>query len=106
MARSTFALSNRSHVSAGLYTAAAVIMENLRSFLFYLLGRRLLRVYCAVANLERFIWILVCSIGEFVSAMIADDIVLLEQAMPLYDALYAWCKSTRDETHSWLKKKQ
>jgi rhodanese-related sulfurtransferase len=40
------------------------------------------------------------------SATITDDIVLLEQAMPLYDALYAWCKSARSETHSWPKKKQ
>jgi hypothetical protein len=30
-----------------------------------------------------------------------DDIVLLEQAMPIYDATYAWCKKARNETHSW-----
>jgi rhodanese-related sulfurtransferase len=35
------------------------------------------------------------------SANVADDIVLLEQAMPVYDALYAWCKKARSETHSW-----
>ena len=33
-----------------------------------------------------------------------DDIVLLEQAMPVYDALYAWCKTARNETHSWPQK--
>ncbi len=38
------------------------------------------------------------------SANIADDIVLLEQAMTIYDALYAWCKTARNETHSWPKK--
>jgi hypothetical protein len=32
---------------------------------------------------------------------IADDDALLEAAMPLYDALYAWCKSARNETHNW-----
>jgi hypothetical protein len=35
------------------------------------------------------------------SATIADDHLLLEQAMPMYDALYAWCKVARHETHSW-----
>jgi len=35
---------------------------------------------------------------------VADDIVLLEQAMPIYDALYAWYKTARHETHSWPKK--
>jgi rhodanese-related sulfurtransferase len=34
-------------------------------------------------------------------ANIPDDIVLLEQAMSIYDALYAWCKKARKETHSW-----
>jgi rhodanese-related sulfurtransferase len=37
-------------------------------------------------------------------ANVADDIVLLEQAMPIYDALYAWYKTARHETHSWPKK--
>jgi rhodanese-related sulfurtransferase len=37
------------------------------------------------------------------SANIADDMLLLEQAMPLYDALYAWCKVAREEAHSWPK---
>lgn len=39
------------------------------------------------------------------SATITDDTLLLEQAMPLYDALYAWCKTARNESHSWPKKK-
>jgi rhodanese-related sulfurtransferase len=47
--------------------------------------------------------LLAISLG--LSAIITDDIVLLEQAMPLYDALYAWCKTARNETHSWPKKK-
>jgi len=47
--------------------------------------------------------LLAISLG--LSANIADDISLLEQAMPVYDALYAWCKTARDETHSWPQKK-
>lgn len=38
------------------------------------------------------------------SANVSDDFLLLEQAMPVYDALYAWCKTARGETHSWPKK--
>lgn len=43
--------------------------------------------------------LLAISLG--LSANVADDMVLLEQAMPVYDALYAWCKTARGETHSW-----
>jgi hypothetical protein len=41
-------------------------------------------------------------------ANIADDDALLEAAMPMYDALYAWCKSAKNETHNWpfAQKKQ
>lgn len=46
--------------------------------------------------------LLAISLG--LSASIADDMRLLEQAMPLYDALYAWCKSARAETHHWQPK--
>lgn len=46
--------------------------------------------------------LLAISLG--LSANLADDIVLLEQAMPIYDALYAWCKTARNETHSWPQK--
>ena len=47
--------------------------------------------------------LLAISLG--LSATITDDALLLEQAMPMYDALYAWCKTARTETHSWPKKK-
>jgi rhodanese-related sulfurtransferase len=48
--------------------------------------------------------LLAISLG--LSANIADDVVLLEQAMPLYDALYAWCKKAHTESHSWPQKTQ
>jgi hypothetical protein len=31
----------------------------------------------------------------------ADDHEMLAQGMVLYDALYAWCRSCRDEVHDW-----
>jgi rhodanese-related sulfurtransferase len=43
--------------------------------------------------------LLAISLG--LSANVPDDIVLLEQAMFVYDALYAWCKTARHETHAW-----
>jgi hypothetical protein len=43
--------------------------------------------------------LLAISLG--MSAAIGDDILLLEQAMAVYDALYAWCKTARHESHSW-----
>ncbi|UUZ72281.1 chromate resistance protein [Polaromonas sp. P1(28)-8] len=30
-----------------------------------------------------------------------NDAGMLEAALPLYDALYAWCRSAQAETHSW-----
>lgn len=30
-----------------------------------------------------------------------DDHAMLEAAMPLYDALYAWCRSAQGEPHNW-----
>lgn len=30
-----------------------------------------------------------------------DDHAMLEAAMPLYDALYAWCRDVQGEPHSW-----
>ena len=30
-----------------------------------------------------------------------DDHAMLEAAMPLYNALYAWCRSAQNEPHSW-----
>lgn len=43
--------------------------------------------------------LLAISLG--LGACIRDDAALLEAAMPVYDALYAWCKTARDETHNW-----
>jgi rhodanese-related sulfurtransferase len=43
--------------------------------------------------------LLAISLG--LSANIRDDILLLEHAMPLYDALYAWRKTASHETHGW-----
>jgi rhodanese-related sulfurtransferase len=37
------------------------------------------------------------------SASITDDLLLLDQGMVVYDALYAWCKTAKNETHSWPK---
>lgn len=31
----------------------------------------------------------------------SNDAGMLEAALPLYDALYAWCRSAQAETHSW-----
>lgn len=47
--------------------------------------------------------LLAISLG--LSATVGDDVLLLEHAMPIYDALYAWCKTARDETHSWPQKR-
>jgi rhodanese-related sulfurtransferase len=30
-----------------------------------------------------------------------DDSAMLEAAMPVYDALYAWCRQAQGETHAW-----
>jgi hypothetical protein len=35
------------------------------------------------------------------SARFADDHEMLGHGMVMYDALYAWCASTKDEVHSW-----
>lgn len=32
-----------------------------------------------------------------------DDLVQLEKGMPIYDALYGWCRCATDETHNWPK---
>ena len=31
----------------------------------------------------------------------SDDQAMLQAGLPLYDALYAWCRSAQDEPHSW-----
>lgn len=43
--------------------------------------------------------LLAISLG--LSANFTEDTVLLEQAMTIYDALHAWCKKARKETHGW-----
>jgi rhodanese-related sulfurtransferase len=43
--------------------------------------------------------LLAISLG--LSANVADDILLLQQAIHVYDALYAWRKKASHETHSW-----
>ena len=30
-----------------------------------------------------------------------DDQAMLDRSMPIYDALYAWCRSLQGETHGW-----
>ena len=35
------------------------------------------------------------------SQLHTGDHAMLEAAMPLYDALYAWCSSAQDEPHNW-----
>jgi hypothetical protein len=35
------------------------------------------------------------------SAMFADDHEMLKHGLVMYDALYAWCRSLRNETHAW-----
>ncbi|WP_298929990.1 chromate resistance protein ChrB domain-containing protein [uncultured Ramlibacter sp.] len=36
----------------------------------------------------------------------ADDHAMLAAAMPVYDALHAWCRSAQGETHTWSVKEQ
>ena len=43
--------------------------------------------------------LLAISLG--MSALHADDLVMLDAMMPVYDALYAWCVSAQGETHNW-----
>ncbi len=43
--------------------------------------------------------LLAVSLG--LSRLHADDHAMLAAAMPVYDALYEWCRSPRDETHNW-----
>ena len=31
----------------------------------------------------------------------SDDHAMLEHAMPIYDALYSWCRACQGETHNW-----
>ena len=43
--------------------------------------------------------LLALSLG--LSQLHLDDHTMLEAAMPMYDALYAWCSATQDEPHNW-----
>lgn len=43
--------------------------------------------------------LLAISLG--LGANIADDQALLQAALPLYDALYTWCRSLSGERHGW-----
>lgn len=43
--------------------------------------------------------LLAISLG--LSRNFSDDHEMLSHGMILYDALYAWCQSCRDETHDW-----
>ncbi len=38
------------------------------------------------------------------SSVFADDHAMLRWAMTMYDALYAWCRDLRGETHAWPPK--
>jgi len=41
------------------------------------------------------------SLSLGLSSIYADDHAMLEYGMVMYDALYAWCRSTKDEVHTW-----
>jgi hypothetical protein len=43
--------------------------------------------------------LLAISLG--LSAVFADDQIMLRHGLVLYDALYAWCRSCKGETHNW-----
>jgi hypothetical protein len=43
--------------------------------------------------------LLAISLG--LSRLFADDLEQLRHGFVIYDALYAWCRQGRDETHSW-----
>ncbi|MEP6825890.1 MAG: chromate resistance protein ChrB domain-containing protein, partial [Ramlibacter sp.] len=43
--------------------------------------------------------LLAVSLG--LSRLHADDHAMLEAAIPVYDALFAWCRDVQDETHNW-----
>ncbi len=43
--------------------------------------------------------LLALSLG--LSRLHEDDHAMLQAALPLYDALYAWCRDVQAETHSW-----
>ena len=42
-----------------------------------------------------------CSFDAFLRKYGLEDPTLLEAAMPVYDALYTWCRQLRSERHGW-----
>jgi len=44
--------------------------------------------------------LLAVSLG--LSRMYADDLAQLDAGMPVYDALYRWCRDAVEETHDWV----
>jgi len=44
-------------------------------------------------------WLLAVSLG--LSHLYRDDHEMLKHGMVIYDALYAWCRHARGETHTW-----
>jgi len=47
--------------------------------------------------------LLALSLG--LSRIHADDLAQLDAGMPIYDALYRWCRDARGETHDWTSHK-
>jgi rhodanese-related sulfurtransferase len=47
--------------------------------------------------------LLAISLG--LSRMFADDLAQLDAGMPIYDALYRWCRDATGETHDWASHK-
>jgi len=43
--------------------------------------------------------LLAISLG--LSAIEADDLRQLDKGMPIYDALYGWCRHATEERHNW-----
>jgi rhodanese-related sulfurtransferase len=41
------------------------------------------------------------SLSLGLSSLFADDHGMLEHGMTMYDALYAWCRSEKNEVHTW-----
>ena len=46
--------------------------------------------------------LLAISLG--LSQLIDDDLKQLEAGLPIYDALYLWCRDASEETHNWPTK--
>lgn len=44
------------------------------------------------------------AISPGLSHMFAEDLMMLEHGLVMYDALYAWCRHCQSETHNWPPK--